>query len=107
MGAPDLAGQLRQRRAASNRMEPLPDGRRDPLDPKTGRRLVLSITTDTQTDTGLLRGTGAQYLADWLQLTPRWSSSGRGLVVPLDAVPDLVAVAGWLRYVVTERERAA
>ena len=99
--------QLRRRRRASYLLAPLPDGRRDPFDPKTGHRLVLSITIDTPAGVALLRGTGARYLADWLQLNPEWSESGRGLVVPIDAVPDLAAVAEWLRYCVTERERGA
>jgi hypothetical protein len=102
-----VAAQIRRRRAAANRLPSLPDGRQDPWDPESGRRLVVSITTDTSAGIALLKGSGARHLADWLQLDPRRSRSGGGWVVDADRVPDLVALAEWLRYVVTERERAA
>jgi hypothetical protein len=105
--APGVAAELRRRRAASYRMQPMPDGRRDPLDPESGRRLIVSITIDTPAGIALLKGSGARYLADWLQLDPRRSKSGGGWVVDADREPDLIALAEWLRYVVTWRERVA
>jgi hypothetical protein len=67
----------------------------------------VSITIDTPAGIALLKGSGARYLADWLQLDPRRSKSGGGWVVDADRVPDLIALAEWLRYVVTWRERVA
>jgi hypothetical protein len=97
----DPADQLRRRRAASYRMQPLADGRRDPLDPKPGRRLlrVLSVTTDTATGLALLRGAGSRELAEELALTPQWSESGRGWLVDAAHVPDLIALGEYRHFV--------
>ena len=105
----NLGDQLRRRREASYRMQPMADGRRDPLDPKPGRRRlrVLSITIDPSTGLALLRGAGSRELADELAITPQWSSSGRGWVVDAVHAPDLIALAEWRHFVVSWRERAA
>jgi hypothetical protein len=105
----DTSAGIKRRRAASDRLQPLPDGRRDPLDPKPRRQplRVLSITTDPATGLALLRGHGSRDLAVELALIPRWSQSGRGWVVDAVHVPDLIALGEHQHYVVTERDRAA
>jgi hypothetical protein len=104
----DTPAGLKRRRAASYRLPPLPDGRRDPLDPPPPRRrspLVLSITTDSATGRALLRGNGSKQLAVDLGLTPRWSESGRGWLVDIGQVPDLIAFGEHQHYCVSWRER--
>ena len=112
-GDSDTIGvQLRRRREASWRLPPLEDGtgRRDPLDPKPGRRApvqILSITTDSVAGVALLRGRNCRKLIQDLALTATWSESGRGWVVDAVHVPDLIALGEIRHFVVTERERAA
>jgi hypothetical protein len=103
-----VADQLRRRREASYRMQPLPDGRRDPLDPKPRRRplRVLSVTEDSTTGLALLRGVGSRQLAVDLGLIPQWSEFGRGWVVDAAGVRDLIAFGEHLHYVVSWRERS-
>jgi hypothetical protein len=105
---PNIAAELRRRREASYRMQPLEDGRQDPLDPPPPRRhplRVLSVTTDASTGLALLRGVGAKQLAVDLGATPEWSSSGHGWVVDAAHVPDLIALGEHLHYCVSWRER--
>jgi hypothetical protein len=105
-----VAAQLRRRRAAANRLPPLPDGRRDPLDPKPGRRRslrVLSVTEDPANGRALLRGIGSKQLAVDLGLTPQWSDEGRGWVVDAAHVADLLALGEHLHYCVSYRERTS
>lgn len=105
--AGDIPRQLRRRRAASRRLPPLADGRRDPLDPRPddSKPAVIVITEDKFSvyfygaETvlrGAVRQVGCQY-----QFDPRT----RRLAVP-KRFADRVAVAietGTPRGVITDR----
>jgi hypothetical protein len=67
---------------------------------------VLSVTEAPATGVALLRGHGSRQLAVDLGLAVQWSEAGRGWVVDLEHVPDLIALAEHQHYCVSWRERA-
>jgi len=109
-----VAGQLRRRREASDRLPPLDDRKRDPLDPKAKpprfrRQPFAFITVDTQRGLALIRGPhGIRDCLDFVIGDQYgWSRAGRGWVFDATRVPDIQAYAQWWHtfVIVTERER--
>lgn len=99
--------QLRRRREAALRCQPLHDGIRDPLDrlPRQQKRAKVAwVTVDPNRPTILVRG----YVADELRragLKPLWSASRRGFLLDASRLPDATAALEHAGY--TVRERAA
>lgn len=94
--SPDAGRQLRQRRAAADRLPPLEDGRRDTLEPKPVRRRLPPRNVVGITQKGgraLIRGGAAVELLDAVGAPKAWSRAGRGWVVEARWVADLLACA--------------
>jgi len=104
-GARRLAGDLRRRRAAADRLPPLPDGRRDPADrlPPQRAGFVIAITVDTRRGVALVRGLGAKQLILQAGHKPLWSGTGRGWCIDAQHVPDVDACAQLERRLVVVR----
>ena len=68
---------------------------------------MRSNTSDSEAGVALLRGAGSRELAQELELTHQWSGSGRGWIVDIAHVPDLIALGEHRHFVVTWRERVA
>jgi hypothetical protein len=66
----------------------------------------LWVYTDDTRGLALIRGRqvrDALRLAD-AEKVARWSAAGKGYVVPLSAIPDLVAMCEWSRIPVRTRQ---
>lgn len=103
----DIPRQLRRRRAAADRCEPLEDGRRDPLDPRprtNAKRRVVSIMMNTARNVALVKGWGTRQLIIDSGHTPIWSAVGRGWCIDAKHVPDVEAMAQLERRFVNVRE---
>jgi hypothetical protein len=99
--------QLRRRRAASRRMEPLDDGtgRSDPLDPlpapKAKPPRFVTVIVDDQRRVFLLRG--SRGFVDVLRaegMKPTWSAAARGWWMHTRRLPDALAILEWASYAV-------
>ena len=102
--------QLRRRRDAAHRSEPLPDGHRDPLDAKASRGRTFKgawITTEDDRAVFVVKGRGCADVLRRDGLKPMWSVSRRGFVLDLHRLPDAVASLEWAGYVVRVRSDAA
>ena len=101
----EVPAQIRQRRDAAHRCEPLDSGVRDPLDgqdTQASRFKPASITVDG--GVFLVRG----YVRDTLRsagLKPIWSGAGRGWVLDVHTMPDALASLEHAGFHVTTRER--
>jgi hypothetical protein len=107
-----LGRSLRARREASLRLPPIPDGRRDVLDPKPrhidSARSRSFVTVRVRGSVALLRGWEAAGLADACSVPRRWSKAGRGWVIDARHVPDVMACAeSWKVIVRLVEEEAA
>jgi hypothetical protein len=114
VSADSIPAQLRRRRAAADRLPPLENGRRDPLDlasrspyPSTLKRdyKAASVTLDEQRGIALVRGHKAGDVIKFYAIPTGWSRSGRGWVVDGQYVDDLVAQLEVAGYHVTYREQ--
>lgn len=105
--AQDAPTQLRRRRDASNRCEPLKTGYRDPLDAPaavTAGRPYKPAAIVVDDRVILVRG----YVRDTLRsagLRPIWSGSGRGWLLDVHKMPDATALLEDAGFHVTVRER--
>ncbi len=94
--------QLRRRRAASLRLEPLADGRRDPWPtPKATGLRSLHVTVNRHT--ARLYGEGIFALLDEVGIERRqWDHRDRVWMIPIQYADDVMAWAEWKqRRVVT------
>lgn len=96
--ATTIPTQLRRRRAASRRLPPLHDGRRDPLDPPPRRRAihVRAIGKSTVEFSGCdqavyaaIRAVGASFMR---------AVQGGAWLVPQSAADDVMALLEYRRY---------
>ncbi|WP_130504240.1 hypothetical protein [Blastococcus saxobsidens] len=91
------AAQLRRRRLASLRCEPLADGRRDPFSgrrPQVGKHLVVEVGRRTVWLRDGDRGDRVFALLDAAQIERRqWDSDRRCWMVPLNRADDVLAFA--------------
>jgi hypothetical protein len=100
-----IPAQLRRRRDAAHRCEPLESGHRDPLDLTTTRH--ASITTDTARSLALVKGYDVAHVLRSARLRCRYSAAGRGWLIALHDVPEADAQLTWAGYDVLCRERQA
>ena len=105
----DVPQQLRQRREASQRCEPLNNGHRDPFDAlaQSGRRRAAWITTEPERVLVLVKGRGCAEPLRRAGLNLRWSGVARGYLLDAWRLPDAVAALEWAGYRVHVREVAA
>jgi hypothetical protein len=109
MPADDIPGQLRRRRGAAQRCEPLETGYRGPLDqlapgsPSTTYRPV-TVTVDGRVI--LVRGRVRDALRR-AGLKPVWSAVTRAFVLDVDKMPDTLAALDHAAFHVTVRGRDA
>lgn len=90
--ARDAAAQLRRRREAADRLPPLEDGRRDPIDPPVKRRPFAFVTVDEQRSLALIRGkAGIKEALNVIGVPYGWSRTGRGWVFDAAYLADLEA----------------
>lgn len=76
-------------------MPPLPDGRRDPLQPRP-RPIVVHVLVDEAHGLARLRSPQWWAVADLLkrlEIASRPARRGRGTVIPADRLADVVAYA--------------
>jgi len=112
----DVAAQLRRRRDGSDRLPPLADGRRDPLDvspadapvaPRQGRPVkALSVVVDL--DRGLLLARGVDAKAMLYAVSgqiAQWSQAGHGFVCSARWAADLLALGEYRGYITHYAER--
>lgn len=105
--ASPIPQQLRRRRDAALRCEPLESGHRDPLDALTASTRHASITTDTSRSLALVKGYDVAHVLRAGGLSPRYSAAGRGWLIALHDVPEADAQLTWAGYDVLCRERQA
>lgn len=103
---PPVATQLRRRRAAAVRCEPLSDGRRDPWTPKRGSAELRTLHVEVGRRTAWLYGRDGRdifTLLDEVGLEQRqWDWERKAWMVPIQHADDVMAVAEWKqRRVVT------
>jgi hypothetical protein len=109
MTAGDVATELRRRREAANRCQPLETGYRDPLDrlaaiaPRTTYRPV-TVTVDGRVI--LIRGRVRDTLRS-VGLKPLWSAVTRAFVLDVGKLPDALAALQHAGLSVDVRERGA
>lgn len=105
----DIAKQLRRRREAANRCEPLTTGYRDPIDRITAgasERTYKPVTVTVDGKVIIVRG----YVRDILRsagLKPLWSSVTKGFVLDVGKMPDALAALEYAGLRVTVRVRDA
>lgn len=94
---------LRRRREASRRLEPLPDGRRDPLDKTPAKPGLRTLHVEVGKHTAWLYGEKTVRLLERAGVVQRqWDWQRRVWMVPVQYADDVITYAEWReRRVVT------
>jgi hypothetical protein len=112
----DIPKQIRRRREAADRLPPLEDGARDPLDRRIGRSpypstlrreyKAASVTLDESRGVVLVRGRAVADVMRRYGMVPLFCAAGRGWCVDAHHVSDLLAILECEQYRVSYREAA-
>ncbi len=99
----DTPTQLRRRRQASLRYEPMADGRRDPWSSSKGARQTRTLHVEAGRRTAWIYGAKTFELLDAVGIERRqWDHQRRVWMIPIQFTDDLMAYAEWKqRRVVT------